>query len=320
VPFNPTKNRERKKELARQPDPTASARAEVVLEARRLRLPLKHSGGSIDVVVAEARPALHKEILEALESNLSLGWSGPYQALTVAFEKAFANYAGAILKGVAADVQAKDAQECLTKLRGEITEGILQWLEPSEERFEDELQPRLTDLTPDGEWEQRLEEAYQMFRPQHPLGGLADLDAADFRLTFEYRLRYQRHRAPFEAKLKSVLQRAIIEVEPVVREKFPAKMDVAQLQSQRRRGFPARADEHRRVLAALERFGEEWPDHLPEICRELEGEVPFPKSWRRKGVSNWEDVAGELEGGPSILRNPVLDYIQYRIRWAKKNG
>src|SRR5260370_40595515 len=106
---------------------------------------------------------------------------------------------------------------------------------------------RLTDPTPGGEWEQRLEEAYQIFRPPHPLEGSPETAATDLRFSFEYRLRYHRHRAPFEGKLKSVLHGAIIDVEPTIRAQFPARIKVSELQSQKRRGFPPKSEEHRCV-------------------------------------------------------------------------
>ena len=279
---------------------------------------MKKGGRNIDVVVAKARSALHKTLIQTLETNLSPGWSDPHQAFIVAFENAFAKHAGAILCDVAAEVKAKDAEECLAKLRGEITEAIVQWIEPSEEHFEDELRLRLTDLTPDGEWEQRLEEAYQIFRAQHPLGGSPEADATDFRFSFEYRLRFKRHRAPFEAKLKSVLHGAIIDVEPTIRAQFPARIKVSELQSQKRRGFPPKSEEHRCVLAALERFGDDWPEHLTEICGELVG-VAVPESWRKQGYRSWRRVAQALAGGNPQLRSLVRKHFQYRVRWSATN-
>ena len=82
-------------------------------------------------------------------------------------------------------------------------------------------------------------------------------------------------------------------------------------------GFPAAAEQHKIVLTEVRRYGDRWRDHLPEICRALEGRVP---TLATRGASSWENIGDDLEGGDSHLRERVRKYIQYRINWTEKTA
>jgi hypothetical protein len=91
----------------------------------------------------------------------------------------------------------------------------------------------------------------------------------------------------------------------------------AQRPAKRRHGFPAAVEQHQIVLAEVRRYGDDWRDHLPEICRALNGKVPKPAS---SGASTWVNIGDDLEWGDSRLRERVRKYLQYRINWAKKTA
>ena len=92
--------------------------------------------------------------------------------------------------------------------------------------------------------------------------------------------------------------------------------------ARRRRGFPANADDHYKVVEVISKIGADWPSRLAEVCRQLQnvGAV-FPKALRRQAfVHTWDEIAEDILGpGNSSLRESVAKHIKYRINWVRRN-
>lgn len=82
----------------------------------------------------------------------------------------------------------------------------------------------------------------------------------------------------------------------------------------RRRGFPPASEDHRIVLAEIRRYGDEWLQHLPEICRALDGRASKLAARGTQRAPRWEAVADELDSGDSSLRERVRKYLHYRLK------
>jgi hypothetical protein len=296
------------------------------------------------MLFAEARVLLYRDLIAAFRSDPYSNNS--YGLIATMFENAFIEYATAILLAAAPDIDADDATACLAKLRGEVIDSIVAWIEPGVASADNTSADPFLNMSPNGEWEQRLTEAHQLFCPRHPrILFSPDAETLLFLFNFVFRLRHHQHRSSFRASLESVLLGAIIELEPQVLKRFAERIQLEQIQLERiqvmqievappiqaapiqapqtrphRRGFPAASDAHLRVLAKIEPYGKDWSTHLPEICRSLDGEVIVPASWRQKAGRTWDAVAEELELGTGELRGLVSKYIRYRISWLQEAG
>ena len=82
----------------------------------------------------------------------------------------------------------------------------------------------------------------------------------------------------------------------------------------RRRGFPPASEDHRIVVAEIRRFGDEWLQHLPEICRALDGRASKLAARGTQRAPSWDAVAEELKLGNSPLRERVRKYFHYRLK------
>jgi hypothetical protein len=299
-------------------DQRGGASAKRAIETKpSARLPLKLDS----VLLASAKAQLHSGLIALLESASHTGWGTATAARTEGFEAAMVEYAKTILSGLADDIQGPEAEACLDQLRGATIGSIVDWILPRPEYFEKEPAAGFSDMSPSGEWEQRLEETYSVFRPQHPPATTSeDADAGAFRLYYVLRLRLEQHRDRFRRKLEGALRGAMVAIEPSIRARLERRVDVSSVQGQHKKGFPADAVEHRRVVEAARNWGQDWPDHLGEICAALEGRVNIPKGWRKHhGFANWRDVADMIKGD-SQVKGSLVKYIQYRIHWCKKNS
>jgi hypothetical protein len=318
-------------------DETESVATDIVsCQAGRVHRCPSQLGGN-PILFAEARVLLYRNLIAALALSSDPYSSTSYGPIAALFENAFIEYATAILLALAPVIVADNVTDCLTKLRGEVIDSIVEWIEPGAASAENAAADPYLNVLPNGEWEQRLTEAHQLFSPRHPrILYSHDAENLLFLFNFVFRLRHQQHRRPFRASLESVLRGAIIELEPQMLKRFAERIhleqipvtqiEVAPIQVLRigphRRGFPADAAGHLRVLARIEPYINDLSIHLPEICRSFEGEVRLPASWQRNAFACecWKDVAEELEEGDMAVRRSVLKFIQYRIGWLKKNG
>jgi hypothetical protein len=85
----------------------------------------------------------------------------------------------------------------------------------------------------------------------------------------------------------------------------------------RGRGVPPDVVDHQRVIAACEKFGNAWHDHLAEICEQLERNVAeFPKSFKQnERLLTWQEVAEELRGQPNkSVERRLKTYLRYRLK------
>jgi len=274
------------------------------------------------VTLASARAQLHARLIAVLESSSETGWGRGSEARTAAFEAAMVEYAGTILRGAAQKIEGPDADSCLEQLRKLTIVGIVEWILPGEEYVEHEPASGFSDMSPQGEWELRLDEAYGVFRPQRAPATTTDdeVDAAAFRLYHMLRLRLEPHRARFRRRLEAALPGALLAIEPSIRERLPERLETSSVQTLRKRGFPANAPEHQLVVDAVRRIGPDWVARLSEICDALEGRVRIPRGWHKRfGCDSWKDVADMVEGD-SQARSSLVKHIRYRIDWCDKNS
>ncbi len=272
--------------------------------------------------LASARAQLHARLVAVLESSSETGWGSGSEARTAAFEAAMVEYAGTILSGAAQKIEGPDADSCLEQLRNLTMVGIVEWILPGEEYVENEPASGFSDMSPQGEWERRLDEAYGVFRPQRAPATTTDyeVDAAAFRLYHILRLRLEPHRGRFRRRLEAALRGALVAIEPSIRERLPERLDTSSVQTLRRRGFPANAAEHQLVVDAVRRIGPDWVARLSELCDALEGKVSIPRGWPKSfGCDSWKDVADTVEGD-SQARILLVKHMRYCIKWCAENS
>lgn len=267
---------------------------------------------ALHVLISRARAELYDGLRAALESILSTDWP-PREKSTAELETAFVDYARKVLIGAAESMKAEHAEACLEQLRGPVLRSLIDWIEPGTERFRN-----YSDLEPGGEWEQHLDQAYSLFRRKHPPMLTPTAEAWAFRLQYVYRLRQQEFREPFRRKMESELQSAMIEIEPKIRGRHPVQTNLVP-DALRRRGFRANDEEHRLVVAELQRCGSDWRDHLPEICRALEELVQLPQQLNAPDVKTWTELAKVVQTRRKA-RQKLLDYLQYRVRRVTKTS
>jgi hypothetical protein len=268
---------------------------------------------ALHVLISRAKAELYDRLRAALESILSRDWP-PREISTAELETAFVVYARKVLIGAAESMKAEHAEACLEQLRGPVTRSLIDWIEPGPERFEN-----YSDLEPGGEWERHLDQAYSLFRRKHPPMLTPTAEAWAFRLGYVFRLRHQDCREPFRRKMESELQSAIIEIEPKLRGRLPVETKHSVPEALRRHGFRANAEEHRLVVAEVQRFGSDWRGHLPEICRALEELVPLPKQLNAPDVKTWTELAKVVQTLRKA-RQKLLDYLHYRVRWVRRTS
>ena len=122
--------------------------------ARVRHYPLQLGGNPI--LFAEAHVLLYRTLIAALEVSSDPYATTSFATVAVMFENAFISYAMAILLAVAPDIDADNVTDCLAKLRGEVIDSIVEWIEPGVASAENDSADPFLNMSPDGEWEQRL--------------------------------------------------------------------------------------------------------------------------------------------------------------------
>lgn len=86
--------------------------------------------------------------------------------------------------------------------------------------------------------------------------------------------------------------------------------------AKRKYGFPADEADHRKVVACVKEFGNEWKSHLADICLRLQKEkARFPKNLESENVVSWKQLAPTVKvSGASAAREKLLKYIHYRLK------
>src|SRR6266446_4363162 len=80
--------------------------------------------------------------------------------------------------------------------------------------------------------------------------------------------------------------------------------------------IPPDAGDHALVVAACQKFGDNWRSHPVEICHELARlNAKFPKSIDER-FSSWQELADALEGDKNKpTREKLVQYLRYRLKW-----
>jgi hypothetical protein len=86
----------------------------------------------------------------------------------------------------------------------------------------------------------------------------------------------------------------------------------------RGRGIPPDAVDHARVVAACQKFGDNWRSRPVEICHELARlNSKFPKAIDER-FSSWQELADALEGDRNKpTRRKLVQYLRYRLKWQR---
>ena len=89
----------------------------------------------------------------------------------------------------------------------------------------------------------------------------------------------------------------------------------------RGRGIPPDEVDHARVVAACQKFGDNWRSRLVEICHELAHlNSKFPKGIDER-FSSWQELADALEGDQNKpTRGKLVQYLRYRLKWRARVG
>jgi len=84
------------------------------------------------------------------------------------------------------------------------------------------------------------------------------------------------------------------------------------------RGIPPDAGDHALVVAACQKFGDNWRSRPVEICHELARlNAKFPKGIDER-FSSWQELADALEGDQNKpTRGKLVQYLRYRLKWQR---
>ena len=80
-------------------------------------------------------------------------------------------------------------------------------------------------------------------------------------------------------------------------------------------GRKANVDANRSIARVVEPFGNNWRDHLSEVCEALDGQkLPLVRSekWKKRGCSDWTDVLTEDQEG-------LVKALQHRLDWISEH-
>jgi hypothetical protein len=86
----------------------------------------------------------------------------------------------------------------------------------------------------------------------------------------------------------------------------------------RGRGIPPDAVDHALVVAACQKFGDNWRSRPVDICHELARlNSKFPKAIDER-FSSWQELADALEGDRNKpTRRKLVQYLRYRLKWQR---
>jgi hypothetical protein len=89
----------------------------------------------------------------------------------------------------------------------------------------------------------------------------------------------------------------------------------------RGRGFPANADEHRKIVKAVQSLGSKWQSLLPELCIQVDSEkADLPKWAVEEHIRSWKGMARALKGSKSSrVREKLAGWVRYRLKWIERN-